>query len=160
MSNNETETTPAPPAPSRLKANPELITQLFERKTSVGLTTDKPLIERRKFEFQLDGSACAPGVFVDEDGEYFDVMVTLQSLSSAEEIEALTGVRDPNQAPYVLAKRSLLALNGHVLSADEREFFWEALGMGGRQLAFLAFGTIGSASGVALGKFRATFSPC
>jgi hypothetical protein len=135
--------------------------RVFERVTTTGaaaLTGKGELIKRRRVSFMLDGASCSPDVYCDEDGNYLDFRVTVQSLNSREEVEAIQGVTDAGQVPFMLAKASLCRINGKPIAADRKDFHWEAFGQGGRQLVLLAFQQVGSASGIALGKFQASIS--
>jgi len=116
------------------------------------------LVKRRKVTFDLDGVDCAPDVFMNEVGEYITFSVTLQSLNSAQEMEALRGVRDASQAPLAMAKLSLFALNGQPVLDAERDYWWECLGPGGRQICMMAFGSLGAASESSMGKYLSTRS--
>jgi hypothetical protein len=150
-----------PPTRNRPNLDRGLMAQIFEQRTKVGpgaLKDGGEVIERKRFSFILDGSVATPGFFQDEDGVFFDVKIGLHSLTSAEEINALKGMRDPGQAPFMLAKSCLASLNDERLTAEQRDFLWEGLGMGGRQLCLMAFQSFGSASYAALGKFQSTLT--
>jgi hypothetical protein len=82
----------------------------------------------------------------------------MRSLSTTEEIEALSGVSDAGQVPYLLARAALYAINGKPIPSDRKDFFWEGFGMQGRQICLMAFQHIGSASGAAVGKFQRSIS--
>jgi hypothetical protein len=141
--------------------SPDLADQVYQRMTKTGMAAlngKRDIIARRVRTFVLDGMSCAPDVFVDAEGNYLDFEVTLRSLSSVEEIQALNGINDPGEAPFRLAKASLYAINGKPISGDRKDFFWEAFGMQGRQICMMAFAHVGSASGAALGKFQRTIS--
>lgn len=148
-------------APLRLNTNPGVADAVFQRLTQTGaraLTGKGEIVPRRMRTFILDGQTCAPDVFVDEAGAYYDFEVTMRSLDSREEISALAGTTDPGAVPFLLAKQSLYAINGKAIPGDRKDFLWECLGMGGRQLCLMAFQHLGSASGAALGKFRRSIS--
>lgn len=151
--------------------SPELLGRLWTAKTPTGQKGFRPgdLIEQARYEYVFEGSQATPNFFreaagVDEDGNavwgpYFDVKITMEALDSTKEIEALRGVTDPAQAPFMLAKACFVAINGtRFESPEQRDFFWEGLGMKGRSLAILAYNTLGSASESSLGKFQASFS--
>lgn len=141
--------------------DPGLLGRLFEAKTKTGqeaLAGGGDLIRRSEAHFILDGASATEDFFVDQNGEYFDVRLTVRSLTSQEEIEALQGLRDASMVPFMLAKACLYALNGTPLDAVQKEFLWEGLGMRGRQLCLVAFQQMGGASDAALGKFQASFS--
>lgn len=143
-------------------AGPEMVAQICARmpKGPGALRERGPLIRPRMVTFIFDGSSGAPGVFADEEGAYFDVEITLRSLSSAEELEALQNINGIGAAvPMEMTKRALYSIAGAPLKGeDQRSLMWEALGGAGRQLCLLAFQGIGGASGVDLGKYQRTFS--
>lgn len=117
------------------------------------------LIKPREVTFLFDGSAGAPDIFMDEDGNYLDVKLTIRSLSSAEEIEALGTIGgNALAAPLALAKRALYAVEDKAIRPEQRELIWEALGSMGRQLVLLAFQNLGGASDAAMGKYRSSFT--
>lgn len=148
--------------PARQNFSPGLMGQIWEKRVPQGakaLSHTGELVARAKFEFILDGSVCTPGFFADEEGDYFDVRITLRSLDSKDELAALHGLRDAGQSPFRLAKACLYALNDQPLTSEQRDLLWEGLGMGGRQLVLVGFNSIGAASMTALGKFRRTFTP-
>jgi hypothetical protein len=114
------------------------------------------VIPLRKVSFQIDGAECADGVFVDDQGDYITFEITLQALDSATELVALREVKAGPEAPMVMARHALYAVNGTTLADDQKPFLWESLGMGGRQLVFAAFQSLGAASDAALGKYLST----
>jgi hypothetical protein len=116
------------------------------------------IVKRRKLSFDIDGVDCEPDMFVDEEGNYITFNVTLRSLSSAQEIEALRGIKDGTMAPFVMCRYSLYAINGKVLSENQRDFYWECLGSVGRQICLAGFNGLGAASEGAMGKFLSTRS--
>lgn len=116
------------------------------------------IIKRRKVTFELDGVECEPDMFVNESGEYISFSVTLRSLTSAQEIEAMRGAKDGAMAPMLLCRQSLFAINEKPLSTTDRDFFWECFGASGRQICLMAFESLGAASRAALGKFLSTRS--
>lgn len=139
----------------------DLFDQVFNKLTRSGQDALRPgatIIRRRRLSFIVDGSACAPNVFCDDVGEYYDFKLTVQTLDSTEEMNALNSVSDAGQVPMLLAKACLYAINDKPLpqDRDKRDFLWEALGMQGRQLVMLAVNSLGSASAAALGKYQAT----
>lgn len=163
-SNQAPEPAPAAepaPYPGRRDTSGDIADRIFNRITKVGPSAlaGGELIQRKTKTFLLDGASCSPFFFWDEGtGDYLDVEVTVRSLTTVEEIEALKGMTDPGQVPWLLARASLWALNGTPIPYDRKDFFWEGFGMGGRQLAMMAFQHIGSASQVALGKFQSSIS--
>lgn len=153
--------------PERDFINPRATNDFMDRllgrlpKGMDALSGKKPLIRPREVTFLFDGSAGAPEIFTDADtGDYLDVEITVRSLSSADEIEALSGISNNiGAAPYALAKRSLHAVEGKPLNSEGRDLIWEALGSTGRQLVLMAFqGLGGGASEAAMGKYRSSFS--
>lgn len=134
-------------------ANPDALRQAMEasrRTWTPGGDTKSP-IPRRFITFEVDPDACAPGIF---PGPF---LLTLATLTSGEELEALKDVGDdPVRIGMSLARRALNAVNGSELGPIEREWLWEALGGGGRQLASAMFAEIGQTDVRALGKARAT----
>lgn len=148
-----------PPAPA--PRDPGVADRIFQRVTKRGAAalTGGEIIQRKLRSFVLDGQACTPDFFIEPStGEYFDVQVTLRSLTSAEEIEALNGLTDAGQVPYLLTRAALYAINGKPIDPDRKDFFWEGFGMQGRQLCLMAFQHIGSASGAAVGKYQRSIS--
>lgn len=138
-----------------LDASPDLAERIFQQFTRVDREALKggEVVPRRTYTFILDGASCEPGVFQTPDGKYFDCKITLRSLRSDEELEALSTVQSAGQVPGVLTKKALWQINGKTLTFDQKTFFWEAFGMTGRTLCTLAFQTyIGSAGEGALGK--------
>lgn len=155
------ETAESAPAVDRIDDSADLAQRLWERHTTTGAAALKggDLIPRKRRTFLMDGASCAPFFYWDVDsGEYLDFKVTMQSLTSLEEMNALNGVTDPGQVPYLLAKMSLYAINGKPIPRDRKDFYWESFGSQGRQIALMCFQMIGSASGVALGKFQRSIS--
>jgi len=151
---------PAEP-PARQDLSPDLAQRIWDRVTQVGpgALTGGELIQRKQRSFILDGQAATPFFFWDTTtGEYVDVKITMRSLNSVEEAHALDGLTDPGQMPFLLAKAALHAINDTPIPRDRLDFFWEGLGMGGRQLAMMAFQEVGSASAAAVGKFRSSIS--
>lgn len=152
-----------PPEGSGKPSDPNLLQKVYERMTREGasaLSNGKPLFKRREVTFTIDGAACLPEVFVNELGEYVDVTITMHSLTSTEEINAMAGaIQSPETIPYSLAKNALHALNGTpIKDSNQRDFLWEALGPGGRSVCMLAFNEVASASQAVLGKYQASLS--
>jgi len=137
-----------------------LAERLFERFSKGGgdaLKNTAELFPRRTMSFIMAGDACAPHVFWNpHTGAYIDFRVTLRSLSSTEEIQAMRGVRDGAVVQYNLARAAFHAINGKPIPENRKDFYWEAFGMGGRQMCMVAFQMIGSAGDSALGKFQST----
>ncbi len=139
-----------------------LADRLFDRYSKSGsaaLGNASELFPRRTMSFIMGGDACSPHVFWNaHTGAYIDFKVTMRSLSSAEEIQAMRSARDGAVVQYNLARASFYAINGKPIPADRKDFYWEAFGMGGRQMCMVAFQMIGSAGDAALGKFQSTSS--
>ena len=135
-------------------ANPDMLKLAMDRASkAVGTGADlgKSPIPRRKITFEVDPDACAPGIF---PGPF---LLTMQSLSSAEELTALRGVGDDAIAVGLsLAVASLHKLNGTEIGYTQRQWLWEALGSGGRQLCATMFARVGMANAGALGKALAS----
>lgn len=160
-----TESTAAEDGPQDFvnpRAGADFLDQLFGRLPAgmEALSGKSQIIKPREVTFLFDGSAGAPNIFIDQNGDYLDVQITVRTLSSAEEIEALGSItNNVGAAPYALAKRALYAVEGKPLKADQRELIWEALGSTGRQLVLMAFQNLGGgASEAAMGKYRSSFS--
>lgn len=162
----EPEELPEPPAAVEIPqalAGPDVLDAIFRRLPSGqdalrgGVAT---LIRSREVRFIFDGAYGAPGIFADEEGNYLDVEITLRSLSSTEELDALSEVTQATamSAPMAMAKRSIYAIAGKKLHPDRRDFIWEALGGAGRQFCLMAFQQLGAASQVALGKYQSSFT--
>jgi hypothetical protein len=131
-----------------------LLQRVFDRLTltdGAAFGGSRELIPRRRIEFTLNGADCAPGVFVDGDGDV-DFTLGLVALSAAQEIKATEDVLDPAEAVMRTAKLGIETLNGAPVLGDQVDFLWEALGPGGRQLVITLYQKIGSASPGALGK--------
>jgi hypothetical protein len=147
--------------PMNIDRSPDLAQRVFDRMTKTGAAALQPgreILPRRVRRFILDGAVCLPDTFVDAQGNYIDFEVTMRSLSSKEEIAAVDGIENAHAVPFALARASFHAINGKPLDSGQKEFFWEAFGMGGRQICLAAFQQVGSATGIALGKFRSTVS--
>lgn len=160
----ESDPNPPPaimPMAGRADTSPDIADRIFNRLTRPGASalSGGDIISRKIKSFTLDGQSCTPYFFWDAaTGEYLDVKVTMRSLTSSEEIEAMAGLTEPGQLPYLLGRASLYALNDTPIPEDRKDFFWEGFGMGGRQLCLMAFQYVGSASGAALGKFQRSIS--
>lgn len=162
---NATEEQAAPAG--ELFANPraqeDLLQNIFDRmpKGATALSGAQAMIKPRRVSFIFDGAAGAPGVFTDSEGNYLDVEVTIQSLSSAEEIDALADLAgNAVAAPFALAKKSLYAIEGKAIKGDQKDFIWEAINQGGRQLCLMAFQSLGASSEVLMGKYQRSFTVC
>lgn len=150
-----------PDLSAKLDESTDLADRIFERQTKTGAAAmgSDPIIPRKRRTFIMDGASCAPFIYWDSaTGDYLDFKVTIQSLSHADEIAAMTGVRDAGQVPSLLCMHSLYAINGKPIRKDRKAFYWETFGQQGRQIVLMAFQSIGSASGAALGKFQRSLS--
>lgn len=103
-------------------------------------------LPRRQATFVVTADTCAPGIF---DA---DIEITMRSLSSREELEAIRESRAAETLTLALAKRSIYAVDGAPVSEEEREFLWEALGTAGRVLVGGFFAQIGAPGELASGK--------
>lgn len=151
---------PPPVAVTPLNTDPQLLDKLFERMTrsNAQALADRPLFYARTLTFTVSGADCAPGVFVDAEGLPFDFKVTMKALNSEEEIKALSSAPPGHGVPLHLTKTMLYQVNGTVIRADQREFFWEALGMQNRALCYQAYMQLSGPSVAALGKFQESIS--
>lgn len=127
-------------------------------RTGADAFTDAPLLPRRRYKFDLDTSEALPGIFVDGDGNPVILEVTVCSLTSGEELEALAGLKNPAEAQLRLTRRSIESVSGTELDDDKRAFFWEAIGPAGRAVVTIAFSRCGTPGASTLGKFQASFS--
>lgn len=133
----------------------DLVDRLQARHMPTGKDALQPgeIIKRRKLSFDLDGVDCEPDMFVNDAGEYITFKVTLRSLSSADEIASLRGIKDGTAAPMMMCRLALYAINDAVLTPERRDFFWECFGTAGRQICMLAFHELGAASEASMGKY-------
>ncbi len=144
-----------------LNDDPGLATNIFNQITETNAAAltggKKDLFPRQEIELIIDGSECAPGVFCDEDGVYYDFKVTLRALSSAEELDVFSVsdvTEDQVGGAFQMAKKSFYKMNGTRLKSDQKELLWELLGPKGRQLIMRGFGEISQISPAAVGKLR------
>lgn len=147
--------------PTREDFGSDLLDRVWNANTREGKDALRggPVVKRKRKTFIMDGSQCAPFMFLDPaSGDYVDFKITMQSLTSTEEVEALGGVTNPGQIPSLLAKRSLYAVNGKPIPSARKDFLWEALGQQGRQICLVAFSQLGSASAAAMGKLARSIS--
>lgn len=152
---------PAPMPPEYRNADPGLLGKLFDRWTTTGqgaVTGYSPSLPQRTVTFDVDGADCEPGVFVDDNGEPFVFSLTLKTLLPEEELKALDAVQSPSSAPMYLAKAMLWKVNGEPVKVTQREWFWRALGMRGRNLCFIAYQQIGGATVRSMGKLQSSIS--
>ncbi len=139
--------------------DPGLLEKVFNRATVAGpgaMSHQGDIVPRKRISFDVDGSDCAPGMFVDGAGNYLTFRLGLASLTSGEEISVTKGVSDPAEAVQVTAKAALELLNGAPILGDQIDFVWEALGSGGRQLVLTMYQEIGAITPVGLGKALAS----
>lgn len=168
MGPNESQTNPSPDAPDQIPPDqipPDqippspkaLIEAALLRAMPVGpaaLDGSRQLVRRATVTFRMSGSDCAPGFFVDSEGDPLELVVTLEALSGTEEMNALSGLSAAEQAPFLLAKAAVRSINDVSVLDTNRDLLWEAFGMGGRQLCMMAFQHLGSVGAASLGKFR------
>lgn len=145
--------------PANPRAPGDMMDQLVARlPTGAEAIKASQLIKRRTVSFIFDGSAGAPGIFMDAEGNYLDVELWCQSLSTTDELDALEGVTQQIAAPYALAKHCLFAVEGKPIPPDMKEFIWEAIGPVGRQLCIMAMQSLGNVSESAMGKYQSSFT--
>ncbi len=141
---------------SMVNKSPDVAAMAFKKCTRSGKDAHSkgPLIKRHSVEFQMDGASCAPDVYVNDEGEYFDFMVTMRSLSPQEEDNVMAGVKiaTAGTVPLKLVLASLYAINGEPIKKNQKDVIWASFGQGGRQICQMQFARIGSASEAALGK--------
>lgn len=119
----------------------------------------KSILKPRRVSFDFDGSHGAPGVFTDEDGNYVDIKITLESLDAVREVEAMKNVgENPAAVGMNLAKAMLVEVSGKRLTPEEKDFVWEALGSTGRQMCMMASQNLGASLNAALGKYQNSFT--
>lgn len=145
------------PAPA--PRDPALLQRVFDRTTIAGPNAMKgggDLIPLKTVTFDVDGSECAPGMFVDEAGGYITFSLTLTALTSVQEVKCTKGCQDPAEAVQRTAKASLKLLNDAPIIGDQLDFLWEALGPGGRQLCLVMYQDVGAVSPAGMGKAQAS----
>ena len=130
-------------------ANPfssELFAQAMEARASSDPNSPKPSMHR-DCTFIMSASECVPGTFP------MDFKVTLRSLTSRQETAAAKGVSEPMEVGTALSKMALFAVNGTPLKGqDEKEWLWDHLASGGRQIIIAMYSTIGMAKEDAVKK--------
>ncbi len=140
---------------ANLIPDPGLLERVFDQRTKTGadaLSGEDP-IPRATAEFIMDHTCCAPGIWPG------DFKIKIRSLTSGEEMDAMRGVDDPMAIATTLAKASIFALNGTpIKSSDQKDFLWEAIGSGGRQVVQNMFAQTGFAPQRALGKAMASIT--
>lgn len=145
-----------PPVP---RASDDFMDQLIARlPTGKNALGGESLVKRREVSFDFYGGDGAPGFFINPEGDFVDIELTLVSLSSKDEMDALKGLQEEVEAPYALAKKALWKLQGRVIPEDNKDLIWEGLGQTGRQLCIVAMQKNGAASEAAMGKFQRTFT--
>lgn len=160
--NEKPEAPPESPPPDKLKEeleknvnnDPDLLERIFEIRTQTGpeaMSGGEP-IPKTECTFIMDHTVCEPGVFPQ------DFKITLRGLSSGQEISATKDHgNDALEVGIMLAKASLYALNGRpIKESDHRDFLWEAIGSGGRQIVQAMYAQFGMAPASALGKAMAS----
>lgn len=143
-----------------VKAPKGFFAAIYDARTRTGADafSGGAILPRRRYRFELDTTESLPGVFVDAQGNPVILEVTVMSLTSAEELEALTGLRNPAEAQIRLARRSIEDVSGTLLDDQQRDFFWEAIGPAGRAVTTIAFARVGTPGPSTLGKFHTSFS--
>lgn len=139
---------------------------IFDQATTrgAGAIGGKSVVRRREITFVIDGGvgmlrADGAPVFSDEDGNVLDVRIRMRSLTSAEERGVIKKVAgNPGSAPFELAKAALFSACGEKLDDAKKEWLWEVLGPGGRNLCVIAYNMIGGASATVMGKYQASIS--
>lgn len=151
----EAEAVPAPP-----KLDPAFLERVYTRRTREGADAlgSGEIVPRRRVRFIVDAGDCAPGVFVDDAGELVDFELTLEAPSAIQEVSITEGVKDPAEVVMRLACASMAELNGAPVVGAQRDFLWEALGPGGRQIVVTMYNEVGSASPSGLGKAKSSAS--
>ena len=155
-----------PEIPARATGGKDFLKSVRDRLQPTGANAMKggKLFGRKEVSFVLDGSAGGVGpngqpVFSDDDGNLIDVEIVLHALTSGEEATALGDIKKAQDAPYQLAKAALCEIaETNINSQEDRDFWWEAIGQGGRQLCLVAFGHLGGASEHVMGKYQSTFT--
>lgn len=141
---------------SLVNKSPDVAAMAFKKCTRSGkdARSKGALIKRHEVTFQMDGASCAPEVYMDEEGDHFDFMVTMRSLSPQEEDTVMAGVKiaTAGTVPLKLVLASLYAINGEPIKQNQKDVIWASFGQGGRQICQMQFARIGSASEAALGK--------
>ncbi len=134
---------------------------LFERSVKRGpdAMVGGSALKPREVTFLLDGSVGelredGSPVFSDEAGNIVDIPVTLQSLTPEKELNALRNQTDPASIPFALAKAQLARVGGEPLDTAMREWFWRAIGSGGRQICVIAAQHVGGAGQTVMGKYQ------
>lgn len=148
------------PMPARVD-DPGLLAKVFDRATVSGpgaLSHKGDVVPRQYIDFDVSGSDCAPGMFVDESGASIVFKLGLKSPTSSEEIKITKGMQDPAEVVQAMVKASLNTVNGAPIVGEQIDFMWEALGATGRQLAQVMYQEIGAISPVGLGKAQASSS--
>jgi hypothetical protein len=141
-------------AEARSVADVTALDRAFQATTAQGAGAMRggEMLPRRRLKFRLDTSECLPGVF-----DVPTLEITLQTLTAAEEMQVMAAAADSaGRAIHLYARSALAAVNGAPLSAAHREWFWEAIGMAGRQLVVFNYAQIGSPSPAAQGKALST----
>lgn len=149
MSNEVQEVeVPAEPAPKTYSAGAlSALEARFSTKASAGGGDKK--IKRRTAEVEIPKSICEPGAF-DED-----ILVGIEGLSSAEELESYRKATDGTVAGLEMARRSLRTLNRQPMRSHQRDLLWEVLGMAGRAFVMNAYMTeCSGAASADLGKLQ------
>ncbi len=108
-------------------------------------------IARRTATVTVGPEVCEPDTF---DAP---VVIGLEAINSAQELEAMKSASDGASAGFAMAKRGMKTLNGVPMRKHQVELVWECLGFAGRAMVVNAYLTeCTGAGGVDLGKSPAS----
>ena len=129
-------------------ADPTALKRLVDKfSTKLSDGTMPKGIQRRKATVVIDPELCEPDTF---DGP---VVIGLEGINAAAELDALKGASDGASAGYAMARKAMRTINGQPMKKHEADLVWEALGFSGRALVMSTFlEKCTGASGAALGK--------
>ena len=135
------------------RRDPSALQRAYERGTAAdgdALRASSP-VPRKSITFVMDLSEQCPGAFDDDEVE-----VTLQALTSKEEVAAVRGVLDALEVVHKMARASVHLINGAPCVGAQLDWFWEIIGTGGRSLVEVMYQEVGSLGPAALGKARSS----
>lgn len=146
--------------PVQPKANAADVDAIFGRlPKGTDAFAPRTILKPRRVSFAFDGANGAPGVFTDDAGNYLDIVLTMESLDSAREIDAMKSVgENPAALPFLMAKAMLVEVSGKRLTPEQKDFVWDAIGSQGRQLCLMASQSLGGSVTSALGKYQSSFT--
>ena len=140
-----------PSEPSSPTFSEGLMQRVFDANVGKNAPPQGETVPRRELTFVVDHKLCAPNTFPE------DFKLTLHSLLHSEEMDATRGkATDALSVGMLYAQRSLCSVNGKKLDGFERDWLWEVLGGGGRQIVVGIYSQLGMATEEALGKARMT----